>query len=365
MNSKQTNFTAAIAVALAIILSTIVGGIGQATQFASATTIQEEDIDEAPVNTVESLHETHNAIMASLDSTSGIPDGYHLRWTNPGTVEGDGGVSAFVVDCAPGEIPGSNQVIGAPGVEIFQYYDIGSGADYISRLFLVYNDGEDDQVIKLGVQCLGDDDDGDDDGDGGGDSSSVTTTRVTNNNNVFVTNIVQTIVNNINTNITIIINNNTNVTIIPPPDNNTTDPGGNTTDPGTGGNTTDPGTGGNTTDPGTGGNTTELDALMIPDTPTDGFVAPPTTGENTTEGTTTEPEVVEEESETETTTTPPEEETTNTPAPEPEVVEEESEESTEESEETTTEEEVAEEEEQPNEQSTDPVNPDGGVGSGE
>lgn len=333
---KKNTTTIASVLAVVLVLSLALTGVGQATQFVSATTIGEEDIndEEVPTNTIQSVTDTHNAIVASIDATTDIPDEFNSRWTNPGTVAGDGGVTLFVVDCLPGEYPATPQYMLAEGVGILQQFVIGSGSDYLSMLYLVANFGDEDQVVKMGVTCI--DEDGNESGDGDNDDES-SVTRVTNNN--FVTNIINNIVNNINTNVTIITNN-TNVTIIPPPDNNTTDPGGNTTDPG--GNTTDPGTGGNTTDPGTGGNTTLLTAPITNEEPlTDPGTTEPAT-ENTTDTTadaTPEEETEETPVEEETTT----EEETTAPTTPTEVEEETEEEETETAEEETTTETTTEE----------------------
>lgn len=326
--------------AIALIVCLAGTGVGQATQFASATTIVEEQVNEdnLPVNTVESVTDTHNAIMQSLDATEDVPDEFNSRWTNPGTVQGDGGITLFVVDCLPGEYPATPQFMLAEGVGILQQYVIGSGADYLSMMYLVANFGEDDQVVKMGVTCI--DEDGAESGDGDNDGDDGDVTRVTNN---FVTNIINNIVNNINTNVTIITNN-TNVTIVPPPNNtggNTTDPGGNTTDPGTGGNTTDPG--GNTTIPEEPEapienlTSTGIEPAVEEESPPPAAV----TEENTTD-TTPDAAIEEEEETTETTTPPVTEEETTPPAVEeettPPAIEEENTETAEELEESTEEE---------------------------
>jgi hypothetical protein len=250
MNQRIRKEITASIIAVGFVLSAFAAGNIQGTQFASATTIEGS---EPPVNTEQSVYDTHNAIIASLDSTEDVPDEFNVRWTQPGTVESDNGVSLFVVDCLPGEYPGNEQFMGAEGVEIINQFVIGSGEDYLSTLFLVVNTGDEDQIVKLGTTCI--DEEGGESGDDDTDVSS--TTRIS--NNLIVNNIVYNIVKNIQKNITI-INNSTNGTVVTPPPGNTTDPGDNTTDPG--GNTTDPGTGpiGNTTDPGTGpiANTTEV-----------------------------------------------------------------------------------------------------------
>jgi hypothetical protein len=127
---------------------------------AIATTQQQVNTRDDVIQVIQ----TQNTVTQSVEGIEDVPDGYNIRWSTIGEIEGDNGVGVLVADCLPGEIPLTPLYNLWENVGITQQLVVGVD-DHLSLLLVVQNYGDDKQAISVGVACLDEDGDDDDDGD--------------------------------------------------------------------------------------------------------------------------------------------------------------------------------------------------------